>query len=206
MLGFNFDLKDQLAFYGAYHSKPWNQFVHFLFVPLILWSAGVWFAYIPTSPVLDLSKYLPDLPPLLARTVILNGAFWLLLGFASYYVILEPFAGITWGIFQALPTWILATMFVQNVPFAWAWAFGLHFLSWVVQVHLGHITIEKRRPALLDSFFQSLVLAPLFAWFEGLFRLGYRPALRRELDSRIQADLAGWKAQKEALLKEGTGK
>jgi 2-hydroxy fatty acid dioxygenase len=64
----------------------------------------------------------------------LNGPFWLLLVYTSYYVILEPFGGITWGIFQALPTWIFATMFQQNVPWAWAWAIGLHLFSWEVQV------------------------------------------------------------------------
>jgi uncharacterized membrane protein YGL010W len=37
---------------------------------------------------------------------------------------------------------------------AWAWAVVLHVISWAMQVHLGHTVFEKRRPALLDSFFQ----------------------------------------------------
>lgn len=32
---------------------------------------------------------------------------------------------------------------------------------------------------------QSLVLAGLFAWMEGLFTLGYRPKLQAELKRRI---------------------
>lgn len=64
----------------------------------------------------------------------LNAPFWLLLGYTSYYVILEPFAGFTWGLLQALPTWILATLFKKHVPMAWLWALGLHVLSWEVQV------------------------------------------------------------------------
>jgi uncharacterized membrane protein YGL010W len=67
MFGDAFDLKKQLGFYGAYHSKPWNQLVHFVFVPLILWSLSVWLAYIPTAAALDFSTHLPDLPAVLAR-------------------------------------------------------------------------------------------------------------------------------------------
>ena len=43
--GLNFDLLQQLTFYGAYHSNPWNQLIHFFFVPCILWSLLVWLAY-----------------------------------------------------------------------------------------------------------------------------------------------------------------
>lgn len=69
MFGFNFDLKDQLSFYGAYHSTPLNQLVHFLFVPLILWSASVWLAYVPTVTLLDFSTHVQFLPTVLARSV-----------------------------------------------------------------------------------------------------------------------------------------
>jgi uncharacterized membrane protein YGL010W len=50
---------------------------------------------------------------------------------------------------------------------------------------------------------QSLVLAPLFAWFEGLFFLGYRPQLQKELEEAVRANLekAGrTDGQKEKLL------
>jgi uncharacterized membrane protein YGL010W len=36
----------------------------------------------------------------------------------------------------------------------------------------GHLVFEKRRPAILESLFQSLVLAPLFVWMELLFACG----------------------------------
>jgi uncharacterized membrane protein YGL010W len=35
---------------------------------------------------------------------------------------------------------------------------------------------------------QSLVLAGLFAWMEGLFTLGYRPKLQAELKRRIDTN------------------
>lgn len=67
MLGFNFNLMDQLSFYGAYHKEVGNQIVHFVFVPLILWSAATWLAYIPITPLVDLSPHLQFLPPGLAQ-------------------------------------------------------------------------------------------------------------------------------------------
>ena len=64
MLGFNFNLSDQLAFYASYHSNPINQLIHFIFVPLLLWTAAIWLAYTPPFWAFDLSVLLP--PPLAA--------------------------------------------------------------------------------------------------------------------------------------------
>ena len=49
MLGFSRDLLEQLTFYGSYHRNRWNQLIHFVFVPLILWSVAVWACY--TGPL-----------------------------------------------------------------------------------------------------------------------------------------------------------
>lgn len=48
---------------------------------------------------------------------------------------------------------------------------------------------------------QSLVLANLFVWMEGLFAVGYRPALQAALHDRVSKHLAALHSQKEALLK-----
>lgn len=42
---------------------------------------------------------------------------------------------------------------------------------------------------------QALTLAPLFVWFELLFLLGYRPELYKELQKRVAADIAKFKAK-----------
>jgi len=47
---------------------------------------------------------------------------------------------------------------------------------------IGHGVFEGRAPSLFDSFFQSLILAPLFVLMEVMFILGYKPALAKELD------------------------
>ncbi|MEO0469017.1 MAG: Mpo1-like protein [Bacteroidota bacterium] len=54
-----------------------------------------------------------------------------------------------------------------------------------MQIHPGHIVFEKRRPALVDSVFQSFVLAPFFVLFDVLFSLGYRPLLHKKLQVRL---------------------
>ena len=62
MLGFSFDLLDQLTFYGSYHRNRWNQLIHFVFVPVILWSVAVWACY--TGPLFHV-----DLPAEAARVL-----------------------------------------------------------------------------------------------------------------------------------------
>lgn len=50
---------------------------------------------------------------------------------------------------------------------------------------------------------QSLVLAGLFAWMEGLFALGYRPRLHADLKRRIEEAIAKNKLPAEPLLSKG---
>ena len=73
--GVNCDLLDQLAFYGAYHSNKWNQLIHFVFVPAILWTVAVWLAYTPAVPY-DLAGIIqPYLGPI-ARCAVLSRSVW----------------------------------------------------------------------------------------------------------------------------------
>jgi uncharacterized membrane protein YGL010W len=134
------------------------------------------------------------------RYLIFDGAFVLLALYSLYYLLLEPFASATWTVAMAVPLWATAEAFQHAVSNAWAWALGLHIISWVVQIYFGHTVAEKRRPALLDSFFQSLVLAPLFVWFELLFLLGYRKDLRDEVQRKSAENIAAWKAASAPLL------
>lgn len=53
---------------------------------------------------------------------------------------------------------------------------------------------------------QSLVLAPLFAWFEGLFFLGYRPQLKKHLDAVIKAKRDEWEQSTAVSAKGGKKK
>lgn len=197
-LGFNFKLEEQLAFYGAYHNHWANQVIHFIFVPLIYWTALVWLAYTPALVAFDLPGALEPALGALASGFVLNATVVVYGLYAVYYLTLDFVAGLAWAMCIGLPIWATANLFQQSVPDAWAWALGLHVFAWYMQIHPGHLVIEGRKPALLDSFFQSLVLAPLFVLYELLFLMGYRPALKAELQRRIEADIAVWKASQGA--------
>jgi len=60
-------------------------------------------------------------------------------------------------------------------------------------VHLGHGVCEKRRPALTTSFFQSLVLAPIFTFFELLFWMGFKKELAKKINRRVVANIKQFK-------------
>eukprot|EP01025_Chloroclados_australasicus_P052103 TRINITY_DN6063_c1_g1_i1.p1 TRINITY_DN6063_c1_g1~~TRINITY_DN6063_c1_g1_i1.p1 ORF type:complete len:200 (-),score=4.20 TRINITY_DN6063_c1_g1_i1:507-1073(-) len=184
MLGFNFDLLDQLTFYGAYHNNKWNQIIHFFFVPMIMWSVLVWMAY---------TGQLYSSTPLNTIGIELNLSLIFCVIYFGYYLTLDFFAGLSWSICIGLPLQITATSFCQQVEGAWMWALCAHVLGWYAQIHPGHIILEKRRPALLDSFFQSVVLAPLFVWMELLFLFGYKPQLHKELSKRVNTDIQRWR-------------
>ncbi len=66
--------------------------------------------------------------------------------------------------------------------------------SWYMQIHVGHMLLEKRKAALTDSFFQSIVMAPLFVFYELLFAMGLCTELKDRLQKRIDAAIAEWKA------------
>lgn len=199
-MGLNFDLLEQLTFYGSYHHNKWNQVIHFIFVPAILFSAFVWLAYIPAFIAL------PDLqaPVWLTRPLLVNVPLVVVSLYICFYLALDLVAGFTWALAVGLPLWWGSTYFQQAVPHAWGWAIGLHLFSWYMQIHPGHGIFEKRKPALMDSLVQAFALAPLFVWFELLFLLGYRRELYKQLQARVAEVLAasevGSRQEKEEKL------
>lgn len=68
-MGLGLNLDEQLVFYGTYHSNKWNQLIHFVFVPAIVWSAAVWLAYTNELFHLDVASYLPESSPAWAYTL-----------------------------------------------------------------------------------------------------------------------------------------
>jgi uncharacterized membrane protein YGL010W len=74
-------------------------------------------------------------------------------------------------------------------------AVGIHLVSWILQF-IGHGKYEGRRPALLDNLVQALFLAPLFVWYECLFKLGFYGELRKSVEEGIEIEIAKLKAGK----------
>ncbi|PNW75025.1 hypothetical protein CHLRE_12g499650v5 [Chlamydomonas reinhardtii] len=219
--GLNLNLREQLAFYGAYHNHPINQLIHFVFVPAILWSIFVWLSYIgPLSTLMGLGAtaaagggggdalaqwglggLAARLPAAAAAALQpTSPAFLVAAVYGCFYVALDLVAGASWFLCVGLPLAWSAVWFAGAVPNAWQWALGVHVFSWYMQIHPGHAVCEKRKPALLDSLAQAFALAPLFVWYELLFLLGYRPTLRHELQAQVDQLIAAHRAKKQPLV------
>lgn len=68
-------------------------------------------------------------------------------------------------------------------------AVAVHIVSWILQF-IGHGKYEGRKPALLDNLVQALFLAPLFVWYEILFKLGFYKQLKRDVEAAIEVEVA----------------
>jgi uncharacterized membrane protein YGL010W len=112
--------------------------------------------------------------------------------YALYYASLEFFAGVTWAACVGVPLRLTSRAFQAKYAREGAgwWGLVAHIVGWTLQIYPGHAVWEKRKPAILDSIFQSIVLAPLFVHVEALFWLGYRPGLREDLKRRIERRIA----------------
>lgn len=162
-IGDYFDLRKSFPFYGSYHNEKRNQMLHVMFVPVI---------YTTTLTF--------------AGNVGLWGSVSLADAAATFYAVsfikMEPVAGLLYapviGLMHHVGTRVLADKMQLAV--------GLHLLGWFTQF-FGHAVFEKRKPALIDNLFQSVHAAVFFVWLELLFALGYRPALKKELQTLIDA-------------------
>mmetsp|Transcript_19983 Transcript_19983/g.40492 ORF Transcript_19983/g.40492 Transcript_19983/m.40492 type:complete len:249 (-) Transcript_19983:73-819(-) len=184
------DATDALAFYGVYHREKWNQLIHFFGVPLIIWSLLIFLAHLPL-PFFSLKIKIPFAPEHRATYGTMLALFY-----AIFFLKIDRIGGVLYFpveyaeyVFavrmhatdqaearmrcdkrQENPTWT-GTGWVLKV------AGLMHFLSWYLQIHLGHMILEGASPAITAGFGAALTSAPLFAFYEGLWLLGINPEL-----------------------------
>ena len=194
------DASRALAFYGVYHRYGWNQVIHFFGVPGIIWSLMVFLVHVPLPLVGHNDDGVPGddpkpptrQPP---KTPPLNYAGFLIICYNLFYLSIDPLGA-------ALYAPVLYVMYTSAVALAdreratakaesaaastMPWygtgsalrtALVVHVLCWYLQIHLGHKIIEGAQPAVLQSLGGALSVAPLFAFYEGLWMLG----INREL-------------------------
>ncbi|KAM0788155.1 hypothetical protein ACM66B_001317 [Microbotryomycetes sp. NB124-2] len=188
-----FDLEEQFSFYGAYHTNKVNVLIHIFCVPTILTTALVLIHGLTNKSFGDLRADLPGLDHPIVYRLTIPSLYAIVT--AIYYVTLEPLAGLLYfpvlvGL-SHLADVAYNTDSQQAIKYAWILFAG----AWVAQF-VGHGKFEGRAPALLDSLFQSLVLAVFFVWLEVLFFLGYRPALHRRLQNRISKEVLAYRRSK----------
>lgn len=167
-----------------------NQIIHFVFVPTLLWSFLLFFVHLRVLG-LDLAIGGHEL----------TYASVLVLAYSVYYIKLSPDVGAAYAL-------VLLAMYhnvcgirardratarkKRDVPLGWAGTgyplrlAGLAQLAgWYFQLHPGHMIFEGVKPALLDAFGQSFSVAPLFAFYEGVWALGLRPELRAQTAAAV---------------------
>jgi uncharacterized membrane protein YGL010W len=165
-------LQEQMAVYAAYHRDGSNKAIHFLFVPLIVWSAMGLLALPGGVAVGGLSVTI---------------AHVLSVALLAYYLRLDFPLGVA---MVALFTVLLTTALQlrdglggRALPFFAA----VFALSWAAQI-VGHRFFEGRKPALVDDLWQVFV-APVFVVAEWAFALGLRRKLRDEVEAGLRAHL-----------------
>lgn len=161
-----------MAFYGAYHADPMNQLIHFFFVPAILWSALVLLAYLP-----------------LVKTRVagysISWATIVVLIYVFYYCTMDQVGGVIFSAVLVAFAVSASLLVDKRYSSAWKWAIIVQIVSWVMQIGPGHAYFEGVKPALLDSLSQAFGVAPLFAFYEGIFYLGWAQPLKHAVEALV---------------------
>ncbi|KIM25615.1 hypothetical protein M408DRAFT_331143 [Serendipita vermifera MAFF 305830] len=196
-----FNVKEQLTFYGAYHSNKVNVTIHIVCVPLIMWSTLVWLSALPLPEALSAFNF----KPLVFNDYMSFEPTWACVFFIvyqTYYLILEPRAALIY-----LPEFLFSLATANSFshgPNGMKYATAVHVFSWVMQF-IGHGVFEKRAPALLDNIAGALILAPFFVHLEMLFAVGYRKDMHKELNNAVGVKIAQFR-KKEGDKKRAEGK
>jgi uncharacterized membrane protein YGL010W len=156
-------IEDQMGFYAAYHQDRRNKATHFIGVPAIILSLMVPLAWLR----LDFGG------------VAISAAMVITAILLLYYFVLDLPLGIAMLFVMGLLLWAGDAIAGMGAMAGWT-GFGVLFVGgWALQLW-GHV-FEGRKPALADNLFQIFV-APIFLAAEVFFALGYKPALRREVE------------------------
>ncbi|KAI8933167.1 hypothetical protein NX059_009808 [Plenodomus lindquistii] len=188
-----FDLKKNLIFYGAYHRNPTNIAIHISCVPILLATGFIFGTNTPSLPL--------RAPALLSRLNLpLNLGTLAAATYSTLYLLLSPnIAGLTaTPLIMGAAALANRCMSRYNATKVNSIAIGVHVVSWILQF-VGHGKFEGRKPALLDNLVQALFLAPLFVWYEVLFKMGFYRDLQREVEVGVEGEVARLKGKGKAV-------
>ena len=134
-----------LAEYGESHRNETNKAVHWVCVPLIVWSlmALLWSIPVP--------GFMGTLPGLNWLTIVLVLAL-------VYYILLSPTLALGVAVFAAVCIWIIAGLATAGLPVV-SIAVAVFVLAWAGQFW-GH-KVEGKKPSFLKDI-QFLLIGP--AW------------------------------------------
>lgn len=197
------DFDKELVFYGVYHQNPWNQLIHFIFVPAIWMSFMLLHCYLPvlglrncvvpftshrvTWGTLQLAVYLTYYLRLdggvwtRVYAVVLVALYFLACRIVHREIDRDAVQGAKRGP-AAKPAETRAGLKAFHV------ALLLQVVSWYMQLHPGHKVFEGVKPALLDALGQSFGVAPLFAFYEGVWFAGFATNMQDEVVAKVAAE------------------
>lgn len=184
-----------LAFYGVYHRDPWNQLIHFFGVPLILWSMLVFAAHLPLTNAVTI----PSIPAGCCRAHHVSWATLFLILYTALYFRIDVVGAL---MYTPIMLYMYATAIEwtandqakkkENGDDSWLGtkqvakqALWMHLLGWYLQIHLGHKILEGAQPATLANMGAALTTAPLFAFYEGIWWLGFRTELQQRVGELV---------------------
>ena len=190
-----FDLKKQFIFYASYHNNPVNIAIHLLCIWNIFWTALVFQHYTPafieTPDAIAKVPFIGGLP--------LNLATITTLVYVVSYVLMDPVAGSLGALLVLYLHQWTGQMVLSGAPLLgyplWQPILVLHVFLWIVQF-VGHGVYEGRAPALLDSWDQAFITAPLFVILETLFYFGYRSSFHKECMIEVEKEISNFNSSK----------
>ncbi len=136
-----------LSEYGESHQNPWNKLIHWICVPVIVWTVVALLWSIPFPATLQ-----SDVFPVNWATVVLVLA-------QIYYFRLSIKLGLGLMLYNVLMLWLTA-LIETNAPWPlWKLALTVFVIAWIGQF-IGHM-IEGKRPSFFKDV-QFLLIGP--AW------------------------------------------
>jgi uncharacterized membrane protein YGL010W len=176
-------LEIQYKFYSEFHKNDKNQLIHFICIPLIVFTTSIFGCY---------SGELISLPGNSYFVSEFNLSALLTTIYSFYYIKLNmdlglKISGLLW-LNQIITYWLYCLF-----PGIWLNALYLHIACWLSQI-VGHVYFEQNSPAFLTSITQSFLIAPflvfihlldVFEYDHGLEFVNDKYVINRKIKEKI---------------------
>lgn len=191
-----------LAFYGVYHREPWNQFIHFFGVPGIIYSLWIYQCHLPLTDAVIID-FLPGVPAHYINWATLWFGVYTVFYFSIDTVGAALYFPFTYAMYASAVRYVVSDQYQYRssglnksndriAAFNWTGtgmplcvAGVIHALSWLAQIKFGHQMIEGAQPAILQSFGGAFSTAPLFAFYEAVWYLGFQKDFHRTVIDQV---------------------
>jgi uncharacterized membrane protein YGL010W len=138
-------LEDWLSEYGVSHKNPTNKLIHWICVPLIVFSLVLLLWSIPNIEILN--------------NLGLNWAYLIMMFALVYYMLLSPSLAIGMLLFFLMISWLTEIIVESTAYPTWGIGLTIFIIAWIGQFY-GH-KIEGKKPSFLKDI-QFLLIGPIW--------------------------------------------